>query len=173
MYPSKKERLLMTIKIGLPEDYDFEAGRAELKKIWDDIDSETATKYDRIKVWQKSDEIRSVPVARKVIGHVDVDSGTIMIIDPCYVLPDKRSHHDHQPTFPSPIGDETSVYLNATSTCFQPPFEGGGGHGDWHNGFLTSTLWGDGSYPVIAELNLTGQVIRLTIDFDPSEEHYD
>lgn len=100
----------------------------------------------------------------EVIGHFGVDSGTVMIIDPCYVLKDERVLDPKGAIF-----GETSEYLRTVeSTCESP----------WHGpvlldeypgqdmGVVCGTLWGDGTYPVIAEYNNSGRIVRLIIDFD-------
>ncbi len=87
-----------------------------------------------------------------VIGHAAVDSGTIMVVDPCYVR--KGLDYDAFCKFmedahksDAPYGELPDVY-----------------------GIVTSTQFGDGSYPVIAEYDsvrdqANGRPARVTIDF--------
>lgn len=109
-------------------------------------------------------------VRTEIIGHCPVDSGTIMVIDPCYVLDDER--------VPDPKGTVfgyTSEYLrNVMPTC-EAPFYGGVQPNEYDGqlGVVSRTLYGDGCYPVIAEFNSDGRVVRLTIDFDPDVDDYD
>lgn len=121
-------------------------------------------------------------VSSRVVGHVDVDSGTIMVIDPCYVLPDKRTGWpEHLPDGGDPSswrylhGDETSVYLSAVDSAWEKNSygRGAGGFGEWGNGFITSTTHGDGSYPVVADFDSNGRILQITIDFDPSYDEDD
>lgn len=112
---------------------------------------------------------------RKLIGHVSVDSGTIMIIDPCYVLPDDRGDGDDGLNYPtechpdSPFNDSpSSVYLRAVGHTA----ENGDRYGAWHLGMITGTYYGDGSYPVYAEIE-GSRVRRITIDFDPGSDEDD
>jgi len=88
----------------------------------------------------------------KVVGHVGVDSGQIMIVDPCYVLDD-----DFEPG-----GKATGGKYDAVCRMTL----GKKGYGEVADGFATGTLYGDGTYPIIAELNSAGRIVRLTIDFD-------
>lgn len=126
-------------------------------------------------------------VTKEIIGYVSVDSGTVMIIDPCYVLPDKRTGWedgrygaDSEPSAWSdlPKSEETSVYLNATNihtkeNHYGELTEDGRSlwipHQEWGGGVVVSTLYGDGGYPVIAEKNGQGRVVRLIVEFGDSE----
>lgn len=105
--------------------------------------------------------------SREIIGTVDVDSGTVMIIDPCYVLPDERTGwpagipDGGDPSAWSELIDgESSVYLSATDFVGSDKR-----HAEWGGGVVTHTLYGDGGYPVIAEKNAAGAVVRIIIDF--------
>lgn len=106
----------------------------------------------------------------KIIGHIGVDSGQVLLIDPCYVLTD-NFNAGGKPTGGSydavcrttltgdPTAEDTRNYKRA--------------YGEVINGFAVSTLHGDGQYPVIAELNHRGEVVRITIDFDPQPSDED
>lgn len=105
----------------------------------------------------------------EVIGTFGVDSGTVMIIDPCYVLKDER--------VPDPQGTrfgETSEYLRTVDATCEAPWYGPVKLDEYHDapgmGVVCSTLHGDGEYPVIAEFNSSGKIVRLIIDFDPEDE---
>ena len=124
-----------------------------------------------------------VVVSKEVIGYISVDSGTVMIIDPCYVLPDNRSNWDEtvRGANPNPSAwsditdpDETSVYLNATNihtkkNHYNEMTDDGRSlwvcHQEWGGGVVASTLSGDGGYPVIAEKNGQGRIVRLIVEF--------
>jgi hypothetical protein len=122
-------------------------------------------------------------VERKVIGHVDVDSGQVMIIDPCYVLPDERKSMPEYTQEPSAVanekativeGEETSVYLRASDKSAYANYDNYSGKGDcfgeWGGGVISLTLYGDGTYPVTAELNKDNRVVRLIVDFGFADE---
>lgn len=85
------------------------------------------------------------------VGTFAVDSGQIMIIDPCYV-------------------DEGFSY---GQVCEITTNKENGYKGEFNGGFVTSTLHGDGQYPIMAELNDRGCIIRLVIDFDFQEDDGD
>lgn len=81
------------------------------------------------------------------VGECSVDSGQIMIIDPCYV-------------------DEGLDYKEVCKISLSNK-----GYGEFEGGFVTTTLWGDGTYPVYAEFE-GDRISSLTIMFDdkPEEE---
>ena len=91
------------------------------------------------------------------IGMCAVDSGTIMLVDPCYVLPDSinkkgklESHH----------GKDSYTYEKLMSEIFEGEkdllpkqicFSGIGG-----TGVVTGSGFGDGNYPVYALISDEG-----------------
>ena len=88
------------------------------------------------------------------VGECGVDSGQIMIVDPCYVV---KQYKD---------GEADKKYTEVCEVTLSDE-----GHGNILGGFATTTLYGDGVYPVYAELNEFGKVARLTIDFDPGNDN--
>ncbi|MFJ6183729.1 hypothetical protein [Streptomyces sp. NPDC092295] len=97
---------------------------------------------------------------RVQIGTVEVDSGTVFVGDPCYTATGDASHHIK--TWPewcerAPFGENS---YDVTEPA---------GHG---LGLSIPTLYGDGSWPVYAEL-VEGRVARVTIDFDPTYDEGD
>jgi len=82
------------------------------------------------------------------IGKVSVDSGQIMIADPCYL---------------DSLSDD--YYENVCAATEQ-----GAGNAKMFTHFgmavVTRTAYGDGLYPVKAEMNDSGTILRLIIDFD-------
>lgn len=97
---------------------------------------------------------------RVEIGTVYVDAGIIMIGDPCYTATGDASHHiETWSEFckRTPWGEKP---YNVTEPA---------GHG---LGLVVPTLYGDGAYPVYAELE-DGRVARVTVDFDPSYDEDD
>jgi len=79
------------------------------------------------------------------IGECLVDSGQIMIIDPCYV-------------------DDGLDYQELIKITLDEK-----GYGAFEGGVVTRTLWGDGTYPVHAEFE-GNRVSSLTIYFDDAPE---
>jgi hypothetical protein len=105
---------------------------------------------------------------QKVIGHVAVDSGQIMIGDPCY-LADWKGHD---------FGDNNPGEYSYAGACTATLSEQGYGELNFamgHPGAAVAcgTRWGDGTYPVTAEFDSDGRVISLTIDFDWSTDDED
>jgi hypothetical protein len=91
----------------------------------------------------------------KVIGYCGVDSGQILLIDPCYVWP-----------------DDFMVYGDATGGNYDAACRitlGDNGAGEIAGGVVTSTAYGDGSYPVTATYR-GKRIVSITIDFDPQED---
>lgn len=108
-------------------------------------------------------------MTRKLIGHCGVDSGLIMIIDPCYVsdqpmLANEKKWSD----FCKAIYKETIVYDEKTKkdvvkTISILPAE-------LCNGVISNTYIGDGNYPVYADIDEDDNVRSLTIDFYNDED---
>lgn len=96
---------------------------------------------------------------RKQIGEIGVDAGLCWIGDPCYIL------HKDQP--PKAIGKDWSEFcdiLNADDqypTCKQFNYDLG------HPGLgvVVSTGFGDGVYPVYAEINGEDRVTKVWVEF--------
>ena len=104
------------------------------------------------------------------IGSVAVDSGQIMIIDPCYINNDfvkefdagQLGEFDDTPT-------QDSYAMNYDGCCNATLSKRGYGSLE-KLAIACSTLYGDGEYPVYAEFDRNGRVKTLTIDFDPVPE---
>lgn len=101
----------------------------------------------------------------KQIGSVAVDSGQIMIIDPCYI------ENDFSNDFNGHFKDEPkSSYEMNYDGCCQATLNEVGYGSIQQLAIACRTTYGDGVYPVYAEFNSSGQVTSLTIDFDPTPE---
>lgn len=79
--------------------------------------------------------------------EVLVDSGQLMLIDPCYVL-DGQQYED---------------------ACKQT-LETKHNYGEYNGGIVFSTTWGDGRFKVYKELNDIGRVARIIVDMDPRND---
>ena len=105
---------------------------------------------------------------RQLIGYVPVDSGQIVIIDPCY-LQDWR-HGDYDPdTAGEPRNDYEAVCRLTVGDSNFGEIERGTVHG-----VASRTAYGDGVYPVYAELDrVGGRPLKLTIYFEggPDDEN--
>lgn len=88
------------------------------------------------------------------IGTCAVDSGQILLIDPCYI----DSHWDHDSSYDEvcevSLGEERAGHVRKLFAT------------------VTSTGMGDGEYPVYATYK-DGMVISVTIEFVPEEDDED
>jgi hypothetical protein len=102
---------------------------------------------------------------KTLIGQVAVDSGQIMIIDPCYINADFAKEFDT-----STKGKEQSEYEMNYDGCCNATLSDKG-YGQLENlAIACGTLYGDGVYPVYAEFDDNNRVKSLTIDFDPRSD---
>ncbi len=101
----------------------------------------------------------------KQIGEIGVDAGLCWIGDPCYIL--------HKEPPPQAIGkdwDEFCDTLTSSSEFRQYDYDLG------HPGLgvVVSTGYGDGTYPVFAEVNEEGHIAKVWVEFigqdDEAEE---
>lgn len=109
------------------------------------------------------------------IGEIAVDSGQVMIIDPCYINTDFVKEFD-----PGQLGEfddaptQDSYEMNYDGCCNATLSKEG--YGALKNAYgqklaiASRTAYGDGLYPVYAELDRNGRIKTLTIDFDPVNE---
>ena len=94
----------------------------------------------------------AVKTERRMIGIVEVDSGTVIISDPAYVLPRAE---DNRP------GTDYSAVLRDLTAAHATQL---GGQGV----VLLSNFGGDGPYPVYGEFE-DGEFMRAIIEFEPLE----
>lgn len=81
---------------------------------------------------------------KKLLGHVSVDSGTLWIGDPCYVIGENSLQNR--------LKDWTDKLIE---NKYEPTeFEG--------LGIAVSTLSGDGIYPVYGNYNKEGELLSVT-----------
>lgn len=108
-----------------------------------------------------------------LLGYCGVDSGQIMIVDPCYV---ENRGGDHQGFLPGDMDFQghqgAAKYSRSdnheftyTGAC-RSTLQNGGGELDNGMAVVTRTRDGDGSYPVYAEVDDSGQVVSVTINFE-------
>lgn len=111
----------------------------------------------------------------KLIGHCAVDSGQILLVDPCYIKTDGKDAWDSDCHFVPDADREFDASKGGYSACCAASLsEDGAGQvticGVAGDGVCTSTGYGDGNYPVYAEYNDEGRIVKVTIDFDPTFE---
>jgi hypothetical protein len=98
------------------------------------------------------------------IGSFGVDSGTVMVVDPCYVL-------DGEGKYPLSFGHnwEEFVVMNLMDESGKVPYSPHTKQLHGEMGVVSSTGYGDGVYPVYARI-AEGRVMEIRILFDGSEE---
>ena len=90
-------------------------------------------------------------------GFIGVDSGQVMLIDPCYIGKD----------FANEYGEKAGLnYSGACEASLSKKHCGNFGGNDM--AFCTGTTHGDGVYPVYVKRNRSGRVVAMLIDFDGS-----
>ncbi len=93
-------------------------------------------------------------MTRVLLGHAAVDSGQLIIVDPCYVQDGLDYEAVCKVTLEAPRDRQGGEYLAS---------------GIAGRGVVTSTGIGDGNYPVYAEVEDLGdwgeRVTSVTIDF--------
>lgn len=99
----------------------------------------------------------------ELAGYCGVDSGQIIMVDPCYVLANEPVEKDPQMSYDEllKITDRT----NYDSPNMEVNFSGVGGNGTYISGF-----GGDGNYPVYVRKAENGLVLEAKIVFNHEEE---
>ena len=106
----------------------------------------------------------------ELVGHVSVDSGQVIISDPCYIMegdlefaPDGSIAappvHDPKDGKVAGYGHPCEVTLS-DARVGEFPVKG------FATAVASSSGYGDGNYPVYARKNDEGRVVELTIYFD-------
>ena len=98
-------------------------------------------------------------MARLKVGHCSVDSGQLMITDPCYVKTFKSNDAEFKAEL---IGNYS--YAGCASTSCQKGQSWG--ELDKGVGCVVGGFGGDGSFPVYVELDDDGIVVRIVVEFD-------
>jgi hypothetical protein len=94
------------------------------------------------------------PVERRFFGIVDVDSGTLMVGDPGYVLPrhaDGKVGVDYQRVIEADLAKTPAVQLSGLPVV------------------LFADFGGDGTFPVFGEYE-DGELMRVVIEFVEPDE---
>ena len=97
-------------------------------------------------------------INRKLIGRVAVDSGQLIITDPCYLTEWKDNDFKEDPN------DRSYSYSGASNTtCYDKDQAGNIGSSEGE-GLAVRSGYGDGLYPVYANYQ-DGRVRSVTIKF--------
>jgi len=89
-------------------------------------------------------------------GSVPVDSGQLMVIDPCYVEDGFATEHDATPTGVN--------YAGACKASLSSKRCGAMRSNAMPLGFCASSGYGDGVYPVFVKYNADGRIVGIRID---------
>ena len=93
---------------------------------------------------------------RRYFGNVEVDSGTLLVADPCYVLPqaaDSKPGVDYQAVL------DSDLIPHANRIGGKPVI-------------LLSNFGGDGSFPVFGEFD-EGELVGIWINLAPPDDDDD
>ena len=96
------------------------------------------------------------------IGDVGVDSGTVMIVDPCLVLNNLDDDY---------VGPTYEKFLQVADDNSQK--DGSFGHISLEGCFIVETLYGDGTYAIYARKDEKGRIAQVVIDFEQLVEEED
>lgn len=114
--------------------------------------------------------------ATKLIGYCAVDSGQIMLTDPCYVK-DFVDEMDQGGKFDANLtpvnGTYPYTYNGACSATCNGDMAGELGQPFRGAGVVVSSGYGDGSYPVYATFNDEGRITEARIVFITDEDEDD
>jgi hypothetical protein len=106
----------------------------------------------------KNTEFITATATLRLIGHVGVDSGQVIVTDPCYLSDWKADEFD---------GTEAPRDYSYSGACAATLGDNGGAEiGTGTQGVASRTAWGDGCYPVYQILGRDGSVRGLIVDFD-------
>lgn len=92
-------------------------------------------------------------------GRVGVDSGQIMVIDPCYITKDFDNHDGSQKWDPEAYSGQLNYQGVSAVTIAK-------GFGQANEAVATSSGYGDGVYPVEVRLDENNRVVELRISFE-------
>jgi len=117
--------------------------------------------------------IKRIPINTEhgeLVGHCGVDSGQIMLTDPCYVK-DFKDEMNEGGTFKADLPKPYPyTYNGASSATCSDDMVGQLGHS---MGVCVSSGYGDGVYPVYVTYNSDGRVATATIVFIAEDEDED
>ena len=128
------------------------------------------------------------------VGKCGVDSGQLIIIDPCYISDYPEFHNDKgwdryckmlspESNDGKPVDNGFDQILQVESGIPKQLNKNPDGYeqlgwmkGNWGEGVISSTGMGDGTYPVYADIDHDGRIMALKIDFmndDDEDDEYD
>lgn len=110
-----------------------------------------------------SDDQTTPTSARVHVGNVAVDSGQVMVGDPCYLGDWKDNDFSEEAVA---TGASTYDYAGACAQTLSGKRAGELGNA---SAVVSATAWGDGVYPVYATYDQDGRIVKLEVLFDDEE----
>lgn len=101
---------------------------------------------------------------RVQIGTVGVDAGLCYLGDPCYVIGKELGRMEWGEFLDKMYESDPVNRDNAMHWTVSAPFPNPAA-GEFRAGIVVSTGYGDGEYPVFAEINDEGRVMSVTVRF--------
>jgi hypothetical protein len=89
---------------------------------------------------------------KKIIGYCGVDSGQLLVIDPCYL--NKWKDGDYDPDKKLDNSYQRACEITVAGDSAGEVQEGG---------VVFASGYGDGNYPVVATYNPDGRIIKIEI----------
>ena len=93
---------------------------------------------------------------KKLIGNITVDSGQIIVVDPCYLKDYKANDYVKKENTDFSYNNICHLTMQNKHQLKQ---------GDWDFAIASNTGYGDGSYPVYAVKDKEGTVKKIIIEF--------
>jgi len=105
-------------------------------------------------------------MSRKItIGSVGVDSGQLLITDPCYL--EEWGSNEYEETRVKEMKNGSDFSYDYSGCCARTLSEQVGGNiGRGTLGVALATAWGDGKYDIVATVDKDGSILKIEIDFD-------
>ena len=97
----------------------------------------------------------------ELAGFCGVDSGQLILVDPCYAFLDDYEGRETNPSG----GNYDAICRVSTSKAFGGASLPGNGY-TGSVGVVTSTGYGDGNYPVFVDINEDGRVVSMRVYFN-------
>lgn len=102
---------------------------------------------------------------RHLVGRCGVDSGQLLIIDPCYLSEWKHGDMDGDYDEDKPMTPAKNNY----DECCKVTLSQDAGPVLRNLAVVSNTGWGDGNYPVYATWK-HGRIVKLEVDFENEDE---
>jgi len=99
---------------------------------------------------------------KKLIGHCGVDSGQLLIVDPCYLNQWKDGEfHPKTKKIKNSYDEACKITCNTKESAGEMIISGAFG-----TGIVFASGYGDGEYPVYATYNKDKRIIKIEINME-------